>query len=141
MSFELKFGTMHLNWHEVCSVFERAPLGTRDPEKMRRAAENSYVVCSAFDGNTLIGFGRALSDGEYQSAIYDMVVAPEYQGRGVGKAILTALMDKIACGRTLLYAVPGKEEFYKKMGFARLLTGMGRFVDPDVARQKGYIAD
>ena len=141
MSFELKFGTDHLNWHEVCSVFQRAPLGTREPDKLRRAAENSFIVCSAFDGDTLVGFGRAISDGEYQSAIYDMVVAPEYQGRGLGKAILTALMEKLPLGPMLLYAAPGREEFYRKMGFARLLTGMGRFSDPAMAKQKGFIAE
>ncbi len=140
MFFELKLGTEHLNWHEVCSLFERAPLGTREPAKLARAARNSYVVCSAFDGATLIGFGRAISDGEYQSAIYDMIVAPEYQGHGVGKAIMDALVERLPQGKALIYAVPGKEEFYRKLGFEMLLTGMGRFSDPQKAREKGYIA-
>jgi aralkylamine N-acetyltransferase len=140
MFFELKWGCDHLDWHEVCLLFERAPLGTREPDKLRRAARNSYVVCSAFVGSTLVGFARAISDGEYQSAIYDMVVAPEHQGRGVGKAIINALMDRLPEGKALIYAVPGKEEFYRKLGFEKLLTGMGRFSDPQTAREKGYIA-
>jgi aralkylamine N-acetyltransferase len=140
MCCEVKYGTEHLDWHEVCSLIERAPLGTREPDALRRAAQNSYVVCSAFHGHALIGFGRAISDGEYQSAIYDMVVSPEYQGRGVGKAIMNALMDRLPQGKALIYAVPGKEEFYRKLGFRKLLTGMGLFSDPEKAREKGYIA-
>ena len=36
---------------------------------------------------SLIGFGRAISDGEYQGAIYDVAVLPENQGKGVGRVI------------------------------------------------------
>jgi hypothetical protein len=80
VSLELKFGTANLDWSKVCRLIELAPLGKREPDKLRRAVENSYVVCTAYDRGSLIGFGRALSDGEYQSAIYDLVVLPEYQG-------------------------------------------------------------
>lgn len=141
MSFDLKYGTEHLNWHDVCRVVEQAPLGTREPEKFRRASENSSVVCSVFDEGTLIGFGRAISDGEYQSAIYDVVVAPDYQGCGVGKLIMEALLARLpdGPGPVLIYAVPGKEGFYEKLGFAVLRTGMGRFPDRDKAREKGLI--
>jgi aralkylamine N-acetyltransferase len=140
VSFQLKFGTDNLNWSEVCQIVEQAPLGRREPDKLRRAAENSYLVCSAYDGSAVIGFGRALSDGEYQSAIYDIVILPEYQGRGVGKAIMEALLAALPPGPVLIYAVPGKEGFYSKLGFSLLLTGMGRFPDLNQARRKGLIS-
>lgn len=137
--FELRFGTEHLDWSELCRVFELAPLGTREPEKLRRASENSYLVCSAYLNGAIIGFGRAISDGEYQSAIYDIIVLPEYQGQGVGKSIVEGLLAGLPDGPVLLYAVPGKEEFYGKMGFATLLTGMGRFPEKHRAKEKGLI--
>lgn len=139
MSIEIKFGTKHLNWQEVCQVFERAPLGNREPDRLRRAAERSSSVCSAYDGETLIGFGRAISDGEYYSAVYDVVVLPEYQGQGVGRAIMKAMLERLPKGSVLIVTVPGKEGFYKKLGFEVLKTGMGLFPDPELARKYGYL--
>ncbi|MCP4672631.1 MAG: GNAT family N-acetyltransferase [Desulfobacula sp.] len=54
----------------------------------KQGYEKSYLTCFAFDDSRLIGMGRALSDGEYQAAIYDLVVLPEYQGGGIGKEVL-----------------------------------------------------
>jgi ribosomal protein S18 acetylase RimI-like enzyme len=139
MGIEIRFGTDRLDWGAVCRIFERAPLGTRDPEKLRRSAENSYVVCSAWDGEVVVGYGSAISDGEYHSAIYDVVVLPEYQGRGVGRAIMQALLGRLPRGSVLIYVVPGREGFYRKLGFANLATGMGIFPDPDKARSGGYL--
>jgi ribosomal protein S18 acetylase RimI-like enzyme len=111
-----------------------------EPDKLRRAAENSHTICSAWDGDVIVGFGRSISDGEYQSAIYDVVVLPEYQRQGVGKAIMTVLLDRLPGGtNVLIYVVPGKEGFYRKLRFAKLKTGMGLFANPDNARAEGYL--
>ena len=139
MNVEIKFGTKHLNWSEVCQLFERAPLGSREPDRLRRASEQSSIVCSAYDDEMLVGFGRAISDGEYYSAVYDVVVLPEYQGWGIGRTIMKALLECLPSGSVLILSVPGKEGFYKKLGFEVLKTGMGIFSDPEKARENGYI--
>ncbi len=140
MRTELKFGTAGLDWNDVCSIFERAPLGTRKPDKLRRASENSYAVCTAWQGDALVGFGRAISDGEYQSAIYDVVILPEVQGQGIGRTIMQALLDRLPDRTTvLIYAVPGKEGFYEKLDFGLLKTGMALFPDPERAHAAGYL--
>ena len=135
----LRIGLEGLDWPVVCDIFERAPLGKRDPDKLRRAAERSHVVCSVWDGRTIVGFGRAVSDGEYQSAIYDIVVLPEYQGRGIGRAMVEALLSRLPPSTILLYAVPGREGFYRKLGFEKLATGMARFINPERAKALGYV--
>ena len=140
MTIEIRFGTQHLNWPALCELIRLAPLGERDPEKMQRAAENSYVVCSAYVNNELVGFGRAISDGQYQAAIYDIVVLPQYQGKGVGRLIMQSILEKLPEGSlSLLYVVPGKQKFYEKFGFGNLTTGMGRFPDPEKAHRNGYL--
>ena len=136
----IKLGTGHIDWPAVCELIRRAPLGTRDPEKLKMASENSYAVCTAYSGRDLIGFGRALSDGSYQSAIYDVVVLPAFQGRGVGRGIMDALIGALPQGALILmHVVPGKQAFYRKFGFGDLRTGMGRFPDPAKARADGYL--
>lgn len=115
-----------VDWNEAAMVIHRAPLGSRarDPEQLKRAFEASYAVVFVFDSERLIGMARALCDGEYQAAIYDVVLLPEYQGKGIGKCIVKRLRDQLPVENVILYAVPGKEGFYEKCGFKRLRTGM-----------------
>lgn len=139
-AISIKLGTDHVDWTAVCEVIRRAPLGTRDPQKLQWAAENSTTVCTAYFGEDLVGFGRALSDGQYQSAIYDVVVLPEFQGQGVGKAIMEALLRSLPQDALILmHVAPEKQNFYRKFGFGDLKTGMGRFPDPEKARANGYL--
>ena len=140
MNVSIKYGTEHLNWIDVCEIFRLAPLGTRNPEKLRLAAENSHTVVSAFVDNNLVGFGRAISDGQYQSAIYDIVVLPEFQRQGIGSEIMKALLESLPEKTTvLIFVAPGKQAFYRTFGFGHLKTGMGLFPDPKMSRKKGYL--
>ncbi len=140
MNISIKYGTDDIDWAELCEIIRLAPLGTREPDKLEQASKNSFVVCSLFADGKMIGFGRAISDGQYQSAIYDVVVLPEFQKQGVGKTIMNALLEKLPKTSTvLIYAAPGKENFYRKFEFNSLKTGMALFHDPGWYRDNGYI--
>lgn len=132
-----------VDWEEAVSLFLRAPLGTqkRDPDKLKRAFEASYAVVVAHDPDKLVGMGRALCDGEYQAAIYDMVVLPEYQGRGVGKEIIGRLCEQLPVENIILYSVPGREGFYMKCGFKRMRTAMARLNQYMSESGSGYLQD
>jgi len=140
MKHSIKFGTDNINWVAVCEIFRLAPLGTRDPEMLKIAAENSHTVCTVFLDKAIVGFGRAISDGQYQSAIYDVVVLPAFQGKGIGRSIMVALLEKLPkAAPVLIFTAPGKQDFYRKLGFGNLKTGMGLFPNPDISRAKGYL--
>ncbi|OEU51134.1 MAG: GCN5 family acetyltransferase [Desulfobulbaceae bacterium S3730MH12] len=140
MEISIKYGSENIDWVTLCEIFRRAPLGTRKPDKLKIAVENSFSVCSAFVDSRMIGFGRAISDGQYQSAIYDVVVLPEFQKHGAGKIIMDALLEKLPkSGPVLIYVVPGKQDFYRKFGFGNLKTGMGLFPNPEMSRARGYL--
>jgi GNAT superfamily N-acetyltransferase len=49
-----------------------------------------YGVSLQRDGE-VIGMGRIIGDGGCFYTVVDIAVAPEYQGRGLGKRIMTAL--------------------------------------------------
>ena len=53
-----------------------------------------FAVVVRKDGET-VGMGRIIGDGGLFFQIVDMAVEPAHQGRGLGKAIMTALMDHL----------------------------------------------
>ncbi len=82
--------------------------------------KNSWFCVSAYDQNTLIGFGRILSDGLLHAMIFDMIVLPEYQYKGIGNEILKRLLGKCKEHKIRdiqLFSAKGKMDFYKKNGF------------------------
>ncbi len=64
------------------------------------------------------------------------------QGGGVGREVLERLIADARHRRTIiLYSVPGKESFYRKLGFMRLLTAMAIFQDRDAAIARGHLGE
>lgn len=124
---------------EIDELFRAAGLGSRDPKRYRIACRRSYTWVLARDGDRIAGFGRLLSDGYIASAILDMAVFPESQGRGIGRRIMELLHEAVPRSTYLLFAVPGKESFCRKIGYYDCRTGMIRPSDPKKAAQAGYI--
>ncbi len=52
---------------------------------------NSTLVIFAWDGESLVGAVRVLSDTLFRSVIYDLLVLPEYQGQEIGKNLSAAV--------------------------------------------------
>ena len=43
MEVVILYGTENIDWEELCELFRLAPLGTREPERLKLAAENSHT--------------------------------------------------------------------------------------------------
>ena len=84
-----------------------------NPKSTKRAFEASHTTVFIYEGARLIGFGRAISDGQYQGAIYDVAVLPEFQGKGVGKVIIQTILNRLPKCNLILYANPGMQDFYR----------------------------
>lgn len=88
---------------------------------LAQALRNSCAVCVACDeAGGLAGMGRALGDGISDAYIQDVVVAPEHRRRGVGGAIVRALVAELrkrGVDWIGLVGEPGTEEFYRSLGF------------------------
>jgi ribosomal protein S18 acetylase RimI-like enzyme len=131
-----------VDWEQLCGMYRRAPLGTKTVEELRIAFSNSRFVVLVYDGQKLAGAGRALADGADCSYICDVALEPEYQGCGLGREIVSRLIEMSAGHRKiLLFAVPGKEPFYEKFGFRRMKTAMAIFQDQKIAFEKGLIEE
>jgi predicted acetyltransferase len=96
--------------------------------------------CFAYENGKLVAVGRALADGVDCSYICDVAVLPSHRGLGVGKQIIFNLLS-LSSGhkKIILYAVPGREPFYKQFGFKRMSTAMAIFENPDSALERGYV--
>ena len=63
-----------------------------------------------------------------------------WSGQGLGKMLVLKLIEcSKSCKKIMLYAVPGKEAFYRKLGFSKMKTAMALFKDADTAVAKGII--
>ena len=132
--------TETLDWDELSALYHAAPLGNKNPADLKVAFGNSRFVCFAREEGRLVGVGRALADGIDCSYICDVAVLPSHQGTGLGKEIVARLVNQSAGHKKIiLYAVPGKEPFYKKFGFKRMRTAMAIFANPAAAQESGYI--
>ena len=80
-----------------------------------------YCIC-AVDNQQVIGMGRILGDNGLAFYIQDVIVLPEYQGRGIGGQLMDRLMAYIRLHAKKnafigLMAAVGKESFYERYGF------------------------
>ena len=131
-----------IDWEALSGLYRIAPLGEKPPHDLRVCFTNSMFKCFVFDEELLVGAGRAVADGIDCSYLCDVAVHPGYQGRGLGKAIIGKLRDFSASHRkVILYANPGKEGFYVKLGFLPMKTAMAIFKNREHAISTGLVQD
>jgi N-acetylglutamate synthase-like GNAT family acetyltransferase len=85
------------------------------------ALANSNPIVTAWDGDRLIGFARAMSDGIYRATIWDVVIDSDYQGAGLGRKLVeTVLMHPHVNRVEKVYLVTTHQQsFYERIGFER----------------------
>jgi ribosomal protein S18 acetylase RimI-like enzyme len=129
-----------LDWNELSALYDAAPLGNKNLTGLRTAFTNSMFKCFVYEDGKLLGVGRALADGVDCSYICDVALLPSHQGLGLGKQIVAKLLE-LSRGhkKIILYAEPGKESFYKRLGFKRMSTAMAIFENQAGALAQGYI--
>jgi ribosomal protein S18 acetylase RimI-like enzyme len=131
-----------VDWNELSALYRAAPLGDKKPDHLRKVFSNSLYVTFVFDGGRLVGAGRALADGGDCSYICDIAVLPSHQGTGLGKQIVGDLVERSrGYKKIILYAVPGKEPFYRKFGFLRMKTAMAIFENQQQQLERGYLSE
>lgn len=138
MDFKIKNSCLNIDWNYVSQTLRKVGMANFAAEIHQKAFENSHTVVFVFDKEKLIGFGRAISDGVYQAALYDIAVLPEYQGKGIGRMIVTNIVKSLPICNFILYAAPGKEKFYERLNFRKMNTGMALFQKDSDMKEKGF---
>lgn len=130
----------NVDWEELSEMYRLAPLGEKPPEHLRLVFSNSLFKCFIYADGRVVGAGRAVADGRDVSYIADVAVHPDHQGQGLGKSIIQRLVDMSAGHKKIiLYANPGTEGFYVRLGFYPMNTAMAIWQDQEAAVASGLL--
>lgn len=136
MKISFSHSIENVEWSRMKEIYRSVGWKNHDEEKIKKIFQTSSVVAIAYDENKITGFGRALSDGVFNAAIYDVVIDKDYQNKGIGQQIIESLLAQlknISCVH--LVSTAGNEEFYRKAGFRKMKTGMARYLNPSLAEE------
>nr|YP_009739028.1 N-acetyltransferase [Palmaria decipiens]QIC19467.1 N-acetyltransferase [Palmaria decipiens]BBI37168.1 Uncharacterized N-acetyltransferase [Palmaria palmata] len=116
--------THNINLHELEQLCDAVGWIRRPFRKVKIAIDNSFLTISLFynEDNTkkMIGFARATSDHAFNATIWDVVIHPHFQGRGLGSALMDQIVQHLRCEditTITLFADPKVLSFYKSLGF------------------------
>lgn len=104
----------------------------REPEEVRRMLRHTDVKLGFRDTETgrLVAFTRVLTDYVYKAFLFDVIVAPEFRGAGLGRALVDAVLQHPELRGVQMV------ELYCKEGDGLLLRAVGLH-----AGIGGYAAD
>ena len=86
----------------------------------------SFCHISVYEENELIGYIDCISNGVTDAYIQDLMVKPEYQGKGIGTKLMNMMIDYLKDNHIYMISVLFDESlksFYDKFGFYTMLSG------------------
>jgi len=96
----------------------------RPQRKVKKALQCSFLVVSMWehlgDRKRLVGFARATSDHAFNATVWDVVVHPDFQGQGMGKALMSYTIRQLRredISNITLIADAQVVDFYRRLGF------------------------
>lgn len=107
-------------YHLFYSVGWTEPKSTMDPKKLKYfnlPFINSTLVISAWENDRLVGAVRVLSDKVIRSVIYDLLIDPEYQNKGIGKELIKRCIEHFPNTEWLVQTEKHISGYYEKLGF------------------------
>nr|YP_009393425.1 hypothetical protein [Bostrychia simpliciuscula]ARW61987.1 hypothetical protein [Bostrychia simpliciuscula] len=118
-----------INVYELEKLCDAVGWVKRPLKKVRIALNNSFLTISIFyyinNKKKLIGFARATSDNSFNATIWDVVIHPNFQGKGLGKILMKQTIKQLRqydISTITLFADPQVIKFYRHLGF---------LIDPD----------
>lgn len=101
------------------SAAEGWPTPNERPDESLISWRNAWPALVATDGEAIIGFVRALTDGEVTMYIAELLVVPERRGQGLGRALLDVCHHLYPHTRLDLLSTESSDRFYEANGFRR----------------------
>jgi ribosomal protein S18 acetylase RimI-like enzyme len=121
-----------LDYHQLHNLMNLAApwAQNRAIEDLQTMVANSNPVLHFWDGDFLVAFGRATSDGVYRAMLFDVIVHPRYQGKGIGRHLVETLLDhpQLRKVEKVFLVTTHQQGFYERLGFTENDTSTMVFV-------------
>ena len=106
---------------ELQKLYRQAPWARkRSLEGIAAMLQHTPVQVSAWLGESLVGFARALTDTQYRALVDDVIVDEEYRHRGIGTELVKRITDELAhLDEVYLMCGPPLAGFYMRHGYER----------------------
>jgi ribosomal protein S18 acetylase RimI-like enzyme len=101
----------------LASLRARCEFSAKPVDFLARVLEGSRWIVHAHDGDRLVGFARAISDGVATAYLSSVMVDPDHRRRGIGRAMLERLMHDRDDIKFVLHTRPDAAAFYTALGF------------------------
>ena len=107
---------------EFVDLLKRSTLAQRrpvdDPKSIKAMIEHADLLCTAWDGEKLVGVARSVTDFEYCCYLSDLAVDEAYQRKGVGRELIRLTQSRLGSrAKIILLAAPLAEGYYARIGF------------------------
>lgn len=121
MDITYRYGT-DFSLDEAIELYRESTLGERRPiddrDAMAEMMRHANLVVTAWDGATMVGISRSLTDFSYVAYLSDLAVHAGYQRRGIGVEMIRLTREKLGPkAKIVLLAAPAAEGYYPKVGF------------------------
>jgi ribosomal protein S18 acetylase RimI-like enzyme len=90
---------------------------TDDINRLKTMVENSQIVVTAWDEDTMVGFARCTTDYVFNGQINNVVVDSKYRKKGIGKVLIDTILDSSKQVTYMLRGSIRNENFYRSLGF------------------------
>jgi len=114
-----------LSVEQFIDVLRRSTLAARRPiddvARVGRMLAHANLTITAWEGDTLVGVARSLTDFAFCCYLSDLAVDEAYQRAGIGRELIRRTQAETGPECTLiLLSAPAAMAYYPKVGFEKL---------------------
>ncbi|MFB2746119.1 GNAT family N-acetyltransferase [Aeromonas veronii] len=109
---------------QFAALLAQTSLGARrpleHPATLQGMLDHANLLITAWQGETLVGVARSVTDFHFCCYLSDLAVAESVQGQGIGKALIRETFLQLPPGcKLILLAAPQAVAYYPKLGFSQ----------------------
>jgi GNAT superfamily N-acetyltransferase len=122
---EISHDLTRLDFQATSDLLKASYWGSQRTDEINRRAFENSVCAIALIGGRQVGFARASGDRTLFARISDVIVWPEHQRKGIGKALVQALLDhpELSTVQIWMLNTSDAHRLYERYGFRPCTDG------------------